>query len=461
MLLALISVLIALPLLIVCLPWLNRITGSSVDISFLENYRIWLMLLGLVLVTGLLAGSYPAFYLSAFKPIRVIKGNFTSHISASGIRKGLVVFQFVLSITLVISIVVIYDQLNYIKTKDLGFDKDQRLVFTFNSGGSFDGLPHFMDDVRKLADVREVSNASQYISANALYNNGFMLPGQSSNEQTNSSYIVGDKDFVPANGIKILSGRDFREGDSAWTVIKVLINETFAHHLGLTPATAPGTRLHDLNSRKFEVIGVMKDFNFSSLHQPVDNFMVWITNTRYGYWPNVVVHANTGNYKTMLGQVERIWHKDVPGVPFEYLFLDEAVQKQYETDIAMSRVINSFTLAAILISCLGLFGLAAFSAEQRSKEISIRKVLGASVPGLVRLLSKDFVRLVLIALVIASPIAWWAMNKWLQNFAFKVPIQWWMFALAGALAIGIALSTIGFQAIRAALANPVKSLRNE
>jgi putative ABC transport system permease protein len=460
-LLALVSVLIALPLLIAFLPWLNRITGSTVDISFLANIRIWLLLPILVLVTGLMAGSYPAFYLSAFKPIRVIKGNFTSHLSSSGIRKGLVVFQFVLSITLMIGIIVIYAQMDFIRNRDLGFDKDQRLVFTFNSEGSFDGLPQFMDDARRLADVKEVSNASQYLGFNVFYSNSFLLPGQSSDQQTNASYIVADKDFVAANGIRILAGRDFREGDSASTYIRVLINETYAKHLGLTPGSAPGTRLHDLNDRNFEVAGVMKDFNFYSLHQPVDNFMIWMTNPRYGYWPHVVVHANTDNYRNLLSRLESIWHKHVPGIPFEYLFLDEAVQRQYEADITMSRVINSFTMAAILISCLGLFGLAAFSAEQRSKEIGIRKVLGASVPGIVRLLSGNFLRLVLIALLIASPIAWWALNKWLQNFAYQIRMQWWMFALAGAIATAVAVCTISFQAIRAGLVNPVRSLRNE
>lgn len=457
MLLALISVLIALPLLIACLPWLNRITRSSVDISFLGDYRVWIMLQALVLITGLLAGSYPAFYLSAFKAMRVIKGNFTSHISAAGIRKGLVIFQFVLSIVLVIALIVIYDQLNYIKNKDLGFDSDQRLVFGFNSQGAFKGLAPFLDDVRKLAGVKEVSNASQYLSNFALYNNGFMRPGENPEDQKTANYIVADKYFLRANGIKMLSGRDFREGDSD----KVVINETFAHKLGLDPATAPGTRIHDSNSREVEIIGVMKDFNFWSLHQPVESFLVWITKDRYGLWPNVIVHTNAADYRGLLARIGDIWHKDVPGVPFEYLFMDKEVQRQYEADLTMSRVINSFTLAAILISCLGLFGLAAFSAEQRSKEIGIRKVLGASVPGIVRLLSGDFLRLILVALVIASPIAWWAMNKWLQGFAYKIQIQWWMFAVAGGIAILIALCTIGFQSIRAAMANPIRALRSE
>ncbi len=189
--------------------------------------------------------------------------------------------------------------------------------------------------------------------------------------------------------------------------------------------------------------------------------MLWMNHKQDGLWANLTVHTATGNYKDLLTKIETVWHKDIPGVPFEYTFLDEQVQKQYESDISMSRIINAFTLIAICISCLGLFGLAAFSAEQRNKEIGIRKVLGASVSGIVELLSKDFLKLVLIAFLIAIPIAWWAMNKWLQGFAFRIQISWWMFAIAGFATVLIALFTVSSQAIKAALSNPVKSLRSE
>ena len=456
-LLASIAVLIALPLLLLALPWLNGLTGSSVDSSFLKDYRVWLMLAGFVFLTGLVAGIYPAFYLSAFNAIKVLKGNYSNQVSVGGIRRALVVLQFVLSIVLITGIIVIYSQLNYIKNKDLGFDKDQRMLFTFNSSGSFDGLPAFLDDIRRVAGVQEVSNASKPLGTWAIFNNSWMLPGKKMSEQRNAEFVIADKWFAKANGIKLVGGRDFREGDSD----RVLINETFARRLGLNAMTAPGTRLHDSQQREVEIVGVMKDFNFWSLHHDVDGFMVWINNPRDGLWPTVIVHTNTANYKQLVAKMEQVWHKDVPGVPFEYSFLDEEVNKLYETDITLSRIINSFTLMAIVISCLGLFGLAAFNAELRTKEIGIRKVLGASVPGIASLLSTGFLKLVGVAFVIAVPIGWWAMNRWLQTFSFRISISWWMFAVAGLASVLIAVVTVSWHAVKAAVANPVNSLRAE
>jgi putative ABC transport system permease protein len=452
--LSLLGVFIAIPLLVVLLPYLNQITQSDINLFFLKEMRVWIMLVSLVVITGIIAGSYPAFYLSAFRVIKVIKGNFTSEISATGIRRSLVVFQFVLSIVLITGIVVIYSQLDYIKNKDLGFDKEQRLIFTFNTGESFEKIPSFMDDLRQISGVKEVSNASKYISNPALFSNVFTLPGQARSDAKYAGFIVSDEFFVRANGIKLISGRDFLEGDSA----KVLVNETFVRKMGLTPENAPGKRLTDAQSRVWEIAGVMKDFNYGTLHKDVESFMVWINHKADGLWANLTVHTDTKNYKALLEKIETVWHKDIPGVPFEYAFMDEQVQKQYESDISMSRIINAFTIMAICISCLGLFGLAAFSAEQRNKEIGIRKVLGASVGGIVQLLSTDFIKLVLIAFLIATPISWWVMNKWLEGFAFKIQISWWMFAIAGFVTILIALFTVSSQAIRAAIINPVKAL---
>jgi len=456
-LLSLISVLIAVPLLIFLLPYLNKLTVTDVSMDFLRDFRIWCILGFLVFVTGIISGSYPAFYLSAFRAIRVIKGNFTSEISATGIRRSLVVFQFVLSIVLITSIVIIYSQLDFIRKKDLGFDKEQRLIFTFNSGDSFEKIPSFMDDLRKISGVKEVSNASKFLSNPSLFSNVFTLPGQSRTDAKYANFIVSDEFFVKANGIKIISGRDFRSDDSA----KILVNETFARKIGIDPMKAAGLRLTDAQSRVWEIAGVMKDFNFGTLRRNVESFMLWINHKQDGLWANLTVHAVTSNYKELLGKVEALWHKEVPGVPFEYSFLDERVQKQYESDISMSRIINAFTIIAICISCLGLFGLAAFSSEQRNKEIGIRKVLGASVSGIVQLLSKDFLKLVILAFIIATPISWWVMNKWLQGFAYKINVSWWMFAIAGMVTMLIALLTVSSQAIRAAVINPVKSLKAE
>jgi putative ABC transport system permease protein len=456
-LLALVSVLIALPLLLLALPWLNGITQATVTLAFLQDYHTWLMLAGLIVFTGLIAGSYPAFYLSAFNVIRVMKGQLTNQISNGGIRRALVVIQFVLSIVLITGIIVIYGQLNYIRNKDLGFDRDQRLLFTFNSSDSFNGLTAFMDDLRSLAGVKEVSNSSKPLGTFYVFNNSWSLPGVDVAHSKNAEYVLADRFFLEANGIKLLSGRDFRAGDSD----RVVINETFARQLGLTAATAPGVKLHDSQDRVVEVVGVMKDFNFWSLHRSLDGFLVWINNPRYGLWPTVIVHTSTGNYPQLLARMEQAWRKDVPGVPFEYTFMDEYVGHIYAADITVSRIINSFTLMAVAISCLGLFGLAAFSAEQRSKEVSIRKVLGASVTGLARLLSKEFVWLVGVAFLIAVPVSWWAASRWLQTFAYRISLEWWMFGLAGVLALALALVTVSFHAIRAAVANPARSLRTE
>jgi putative ABC transport system permease protein len=461
-LLSLIGVLIALPFLWLALPYLNQLTQADIHLSFFKDYRLWLVLAVLIVITGLVAGSYPAFYLSAFQAIKVIKGNFTNHISAAGIRKSLVVFQFVLSIVLIAGIIIIYSQLNYIKSKDLGFDKDQQLIFTFHTDESKEKIPALMNDLRLLPEVKAVSNANNYLSQFVFNDISYHLAGGNMSTAEDIQFMTTDEYFVKASGIKIISGRDFRLHDSD----RVLVNETVVKRLGLKNETAPGTLLYsqrtdrDATPVTVEIAGVMKDFNYNSLHGEVRPFML-------RYRPggddlsNVIVAVNSKNYKSLLGKLEATWHKNLPSVPFEYVFLDDEVQKQYETEITLSRIINSFTLIAILISCLGLFGLAAFSAEQRRKEIGIRKVVGASVSGIVNLLSRDFVKLVMIAFVIAIPIVWWAMNKWLQEYAYRIHISWWMFGLAGLIALAIAMFTVSFQAIKAAVINPVKSLRTE
>jgi len=458
--LSLIGVLIALPLLLLAMPYLNQVTKADIHWSMFSDYRIWLLLTGTVIATGLVAGSYPAFYLSAFQAIKVMKGNFTNNISAAGIRRSLVVFQFVLSIVLIAGIIVIYSQLSYIEHKDLGFDKNQKLIFSFYTDDTKSKMQSFAGDLRGLAEVKTVSKANNYLSQFVPRDHGVYLAGGNMATATDAQNITTDEYFLKTNGIKLISGRDFHLYDSG----KVLINETLAKRLGLTPEKAPGTRLYskyDADPETFvEVAGVMKDFNYNSLHSEVKPFMLVYGPEDYSL-SNIVVAAESKNYKSLLAKIEALWHKDFLSLPFEYAFLDDEVQKQYETEITLSNIINSFTLIAIFISCLGLFGLAAFSAEQRIKEIGVRKVLGASVFSLTTLLSKDFLKLVLIAIVIATPLAWWAMSKWLQEFSYRITISWWMFALAGFIAVLIALFTVSFQAIRAAIANPVKSLRTE
>jgi len=459
-LMSLISVLIALPLLLLTLPVLNQITQAGIRVSMFTNYHLWLLLGAIIAITGLVAGSYPAFYLSAFEAIKVIKGNFTSHISATGMRRSLVVFQFTLSIVLIAGIIVIYSQLNYIQRKDLGFDRNQKVVFSFYTQDTRNKMDAFSNDLRQLSEVKAVGRANNYLSQVVFNDYPVYLAGENPANATDVQNMSTDENFVKANGIKIISGRDFHLYDTG----KLLVNETVLRRVGLKPEQAPGTRLYTqfpgVPEFSREIVGVMKDFNFNSLHDEVKPLM-FVYSDPQPFMSNLTVATESKNYKELLSKIEALWHKDFPSAPFDYKFLDQEVQKQYETEITLSKIINSFTIMAILISCLGLFGLAAFSAEQRKKEIGVRKVLGASVSGLVGLLSKDFLKLVGIAILIATPVAWWAMNKWLQAFAYRVDISWWMFALAGCVAVIIAMITVSFQAIRAAIANPVKSLRTE
>ena len=466
LLVSFLSVSIALLLLIFALPFLNSITQADIGLTFLSDYRLWLTMVGLVILTGLLAGSYPAFYLSEFRPINVIKGNFTSHISAAGIRRSLVVFQFVLSITLITAIIVIYSQLAYMKEKDLGFDKDQKLIFSFYTGDVQNRVPSFMNDLRKLTEIKVVSKANNYLGQPVPNSWEYSLAGGNTASARETKIMFTDEFFVSANGIRLISGRDFRQTDSA----KVLINETFVRKLGLTPETAPGTRIYPRQQSGdpvsyFEIVGVMKDFNYSSLRDDVNSFMLMYQDEKVKAAmegkSNVIVRTGNKDYKTLLKKIHAKWRDHFPSLPFEYVFQDEAVQQQYMTEITLSSIINSFTGMAIIISCLGLFGLAAFSAEQRNKEIGVRKILGASVASIVTLLSKDFLKLVAVALLIAIPIAWWAMNKWLLGFAYRISISWWMFALAGSFSILITLITVSFRAVKAAIANPIRGLRSE
>jgi len=459
-LLSMIGVVIALPLLFLLLPYLNQVTQTGIQFSLFNDYRIWLMLVGIILSTGLIAGSYPAFYLSAFQAIKVMKGNFTNQVSATGIRKSLVVFQFTLSIVLIAGIVIIYSQLHFVANKDLGFDKEQRLIFSFHTDDTKSKMPVFADDIRKLAEVKMVSTANNYLSQFVPRDHGVYLEGSNMANAIDAQNMSTDEFFVKTNGIQLVSGRDFHLTDSG----KVLINETLMKRLGLNKENAIGTKLYTQYEPDpvtyVEVAGVMKDFNYNSLHNEVRPFML-VYDPKDGSLSHLTVAATSKNYKALLDKMALVWQKNFPGVPFEYSFLDDEVQKQYESEITLARIINLFTLMAIFISCLGLFGLAAFSAEQRRKEVGIRKVLGANIPGIVQLLSKDFLKLVAIAIIIATPVAWCAMAKWLQAFSYRVSISWWMFALAGVIAVFIALFTVSFQAIKAAIANPAKSLRTE
>jgi putative ABC transport system permease protein len=458
---SIIGVLVAVPLLIFLLPYLNQITGASLGLSLFRDINVWLLLGGLALATGLVAGSYPALYLSAFNAIKVIKGNFTNQISAAGIRRSLVVFQFVLSIVLISGIIIIYNQLNYIKNKDLGFSKEQELVFSFHTDDAKKQIMPFIAELNSMSEVRATSRTNNYPSQFIFNDMSLFTEGGDAANAKSAQFIQTDEHFASTAGIKILSGRDFLQGDSE----KVVVNERMLKELNIQPENAAGTFVYSMQGdehpekRQFQIIGVMKDINYNSLKNDLRPFMLLYNPS--GNLSHVLVAVRSENYTSLLEKMQRAWAKVLPGTPFEYKFLDEEVAKQYVSERTLASIINSFTLMAILISCLGLFGLAAFNAEQRTKEIGIRKVLGANVMSLTTLLSKDFLKLVIVALIVATPIAWWAMSRWLEAFAYRISISWWMFAIAGLCAMTIAMITVSLQAIRAAISNPVKALRSE
>jgi putative ABC transport system permease protein len=458
LLLSLSAIVLALPLLWLLLPFFNGLTRADISLGELSNYQFWVALLGLTIGTGLLSGSYPAFYLSAFQAIRVMKGNFRNRMSAIGLRRVLVVFQFTLSIVLIAGIVIIYSQLNYIKNRDLGYDKSQKLIFNVYTDGV--KIRDFTAGVRLLPGVQAVTVSSSQLGKKIMQDYNLFLAGGTMANSPDAQVITTDQYFARAAGIKLISGRDFGDNDSG----KVLINETLARRLRLDPAKAPGVKLYsqyDNNPMSvFEIAGVMKDINIGSLHEPVQPFMLFC-NPHSSSLCTIMVSCTSANYRSLLASMEPAWRRAAPGIPFEFSFLDQDVQRQYETEIILGNIINCFAIMAVVISCLGLFGLTAFSAEQRSKEIGIRKVLGASVAGITGLLSMDFLKLVGIAFLIATPLAWWCMHRWLETFAYRIGISWWMFGVAGGIALLIALVTVSFHSIRAAVANPVRSLRSE
>lgn len=447
------SLVLAVILAQLVLPFFNSIAGKHLEISFLHTPFVWSLLAGLLVVTTLLTGVFPALMLSGVNLMQSIRGELSGSGNKSNLRRGLVILQFCISLGLIIGTLVVKNQMNFLQQQNLGFDQEH--VVVLRQARALDkNYDAFMDQLKQLPAVQVVS-ISQYLPGDG-FDSSIFLPEQPSNyEETSLSYTHIDPNFVDALKLEMVAGRNIdlsHRTDST----AVLINETAAKRLGWDQPI--GKKLSWGGDPGGEVVGVVKDFNFQSLHEEIEPLVMRMAQWRVS---NIIVRLNPGNIADQIGSIRDLWQGMAPQSPIEYTFLDQDLQSLYEKESRMSRVFLLFATLSIFIACLGLFGLAAFMAAQRTKEIGIRKVLGASVFSVVGLLSKEFIFLVGLALVIASPVAYYAMHKWLQNFAYRVEIHWWIFILAGVMALLVAFATVSFQSIRAALADPVKSLRNE
>ena len=457
------SFVLALGLAWAAMPFFNRLAERALSLSVSENPALFGGFFALALLTGLVAGIYPAFYLSSFRPVEVLKGKFVNSLSAAFLRKGLVVFQFVISAGLILASLVIGAQMKFLQSEDLGFYKDQQIVLPLLSKAAVAAYQPMKAELQRDSRITSVGASLYYPGIINPSDMGLHKEGNTVEQMVITRLNWVDNDFLPTLGIQPVAGRLFSAEFPTDTSNKMILNEIAVKKIGFSsPQEAIGQQVK-FNWRnvehRFDIIGVVRDFHFESLHEPIEPYGFQLNHgSEHNY---LIARAGTTEMPALLASIENIWKRLVPGEPFEYSFLDDDFQKNYKADRQMAGLVGSLTGIAILISCLGLFGLAAFAAERRTKEIGIRKVLGASVAGITGLLATDFLKLVLIAIVLASPLAWWAMNQWLQDFAYRIDIEWWMFVAAGAVAVAIAFLTVSFQSVRAALANPVKSLRSE
>jgi putative ABC transport system permease protein len=452
-------------LTVLLLPLFNTISGKDISLSFALDIRLIVFSILLAFVTAVLAGSYPAFYLSSFNPITVLKGKLANSLSVMLLRKGLVIFQFTISIVLIIAAIIIAKQMYFLQHTDLGFKKDQQLVIPLRSQQAKKNFAALKNNLRSDSRLHSVSASNYYPGIFNPSSAGLYREGQVNEENKNVNTNLVDIDFLKTLSIEKVAGRLFSTEFAADTFSRMIINEQAVRELGfVSPEEAVGEKLHLNNIQgdaTYEVIGVVKDFHFQDLHHPLMPYGFFLAPTNWDAYNYMIVNIKEGNFDDLLENIRGSWNRLNPNEPFEYYFMDDQFQNNYKAEQRLSGVVVDFTVLAIFISCLGLIGLAAFSAEQRVKEIGVRKVLGAGVSTIIMMLSKDFLKLILIAVLIAIPISWYIMNQWLQGFAYREPINWIVFAIAGAGAFIIAIVAIGYQAIKAATANPIESLRNE
>ncbi len=459
MMLAALALAIAVLVVQLLLPYFNDLTGKNLDMFVHPAFLYWMT--GITLFTGLVAGLYPAFYLSSFRPVSVLKGRLANIASAALLRKGLVVFQFTVSIILILGAIVIGQQLSFLQNQNLGFDKEQKLVVPFRNEKATANFNAFREEVLRIPGVETATSGSVYPGIENIEDLLFYAENKTVHDAVDIHFATVGDDYVETLGLKMAAGRSFTKafsGDSS----SIILNETAVRELGYDVGSVIGKNVFfELagQRRSLQVVGVVKDFNFRSLHEGIKPYALTTSITdKYQYF---IANVKTKDYAGVAASLGAVWKKLNPDIPFTYSFLDQDFQKNYEKERRTGSIVLYFTCIAVIIACLGLFGLAAFSAERRTKEIGVRKVLGASVGSIVSMLSGEFLSLVCVALVIATPVAWWGMREWLQGFAYQVGIQWWIFPVTGLFAILVALLTVGFQSVKAALMDPVKSLKRE
>lgn len=455
---AAIALLLAMGLIYLALPAFNQLADQQLSLNFFEHPLLLPTLILFVLFTGILAGSYPAFYLSSFKPVTVLKGKFSAAKKSIGLRSSLVVFQFFISILLIVGTTVVFKQLSYMQHKDIGYNKEQVLIIPdlWMLGNNQEA---FYQQVKNDPMVQSVTRSGFLPAGSSDNNNFFISPAQNPGQMVKTLRYDIDENYIATLGIQLQTGRNF-SASFATDSTAVILNETAARVLGWGDKAIGQTISHTDNQGQktnYHVIGIVKDFNFKSLHELVSPLVMSLA-------PNpstVVAKLTTADAASLISKLSKSWVAFGAEDAMSYSFLDDRFNNTYRAEQKTGTILGIFAGLTILVACLGLFGLAMFTAQQRTKEIGIRKVLGASVTQVTNMLSKEFLQLVIIACVIAFPLSYWAMSKWLQDFAYRTDISWWVFAIAGVAAMLIALITVSFQAIKAALANPVKSLRTE
>ncbi len=458
-----IALLLALLSSYLLLPAFNELCGRELAFFFFKNPVTLVGLLGIGLLVSLLAGGYPAFVLANFQPVKVLKGDFKSAGSGGALRKALVVFQFAVSFFLLLGTFVINRQMAYIQNRKLGYDKERVVVLPMDRIVR-KNLSNIKNELRADTRIQQIAAASE---TPTFVQGGYSVwaEGRPEDFRLTLNAVGTDADFVKTLGIKLLAGTDFTETDVAQVAhdsialrrYSFILNESAAKELGWTAESAIGKRMR-INGRDGIIKAVSEDFHIAPLHQSIGPLALFITDREVN---KMMIKFKGDDIPATLANIAQTWKKVAPHRPFNYTFLDQEFDEMYRNEQRSSRIASVFALLAIFIACSGLFGLATYTIQQRTKEIGIRKVLGASVLGITNLLALDFLKLVLIAVVIASPLAYYFMDKWLSDFNYHIDIQWWMFAGAALLAVIIAFLTVGFQSVKAALANPVKSLRSE